>query len=213
MLIKRYRFLCLLVCVICGVFSMLHHSGVAAENDLEKLSRESARIKTLKADFVQKKSMKILTRPLISEGRFYFAAPDALRWEYFKPLKSVVIAYQGNTRRYIYADGKMAEDKSGGVQAMKIVLSEVAGWMTGRFDRNPSFKAVVSRKDNTVIALTPVDEKMKSMIQKIEIALAQKAGVIQSVKIFEGADSYTQINFNNVKINETIDSSVFRNVQ
>ena len=192
---------------------MLHQSGFAAENDLEKLSRESARIKTLKADFIQKKFMKILTRPLVSEGIFYFAAPDALRWEYFKPLKSVVIAHQGNTRRYIYADGKMVEDKSGGVQAMKIVLNEVGGWMSGKFDRNPSFKATISKKENTVVTLTPVEEKMKGMIERIEITLASKAGIVKSVKIIEGADNFTQINFNNVKINETLNASVFQEVK
>ena len=28
----------------------------------------------------------------------------------------------------------MVEDKTGGAQAMKIVLDEVAGWMSGKFD-------------------------------------------------------------------------------
>ncbi len=31
----------------------------------------------------------------------------------------------------------MVEDKTGGAQAMKMVLGEVAGWMSGKFDQNP----------------------------------------------------------------------------
>lgn len=157
--------------------------------------------------------MKILSRPLVSEGRFYFSAPDAFRWEYSRPLRSVVIAYKGSTKRYICSDGKMEEDKTGGAQAMKIVLGEVAGWMAGRFDQNPSFKATISKKENTRITLTPVEENMKGMIEKIEITLSVKGGTVQSVKILEGTNNYTQINFNNVKINKVIDPSVFQDVR
>jgi outer membrane lipoprotein carrier protein len=213
MLIKHYRSWCLLIGLLGAILLIPAGFCAAGENDFEKLSRESAQIKTLKADFIQKKSMKILAKPLVSEGYFYFATPDSLRWEYVKPLKSAVISYKNSTRRYMYSEGKMVEDKTGGVQSMKIVLNEVAGWMSGRFDRNPSFKATISKKENTVVTLTPVEEKMKGMIERIEITLASKAGIVKSVKIYEGADSFTQINFNNVKINETIDAAVFREVK
>ena len=210
---KRYRFWYLLVCLFGGILLIPDGFSVAGDSDFEKLSRESAQIKTLKADFIQKKFMKILAKPLISEGRFYFVTPDSLRWEYFKPLKSVVIAYRNTTRRYMYSEGKMVEDKTGGAQAMQIVLNEVAGWMSGKFDRNPSFKATIQKKENTLVTLTPVEEKMKGMIEKIEITLAPKAGIVKSVKIFEGANNFTQITFNNVKINDTIDAAVFRDVR
>jgi outer membrane lipoprotein-sorting protein len=154
--------------------------------------------------------MKILSKPLVSEGRFYFTVPDSFRWEYFKPLKSIVIAHKNTTRRYIYADGKMVEDKTGGAQAMKIVLNEVAGWMNGRFDLNPSFKASINKAG---ITLTSVEKNMAGFIEKIEITLSPKAGVVKAVKIFEGIDNFTQINFNDVKINEAINPSVFQDAQ
>ena len=50
----------------------------------------------------------------------------------------------------------MVEDKSGGVQAMKIVLGEITGWMSGKFDRNPSFTATLKEGTNTRITLKPV---------------------------------------------------------
>ena len=70
-------------------------------DDFAKLRKDSARISTMTADFVQKKSMKILSKPLISNGKFYYAAPDSIRWEYSKPLKSVVLSGKGQTKRYI----------------------------------------------------------------------------------------------------------------
>ena len=213
MLTKIHHNLYINVCILAGVILVFGKLSYAVENDFEKLRTESAKIKTLQADFVQKKFMKILSKPLISEGCFVYAAPNSIRWEYFKPLKSIVIANEYDTRRYIYSDGKMVEDKTGGVQAMKIVLSEVAGWMSGKFEQNASFKAVISKKANTFITLTPVGDSMSGMIGKIEITLSKKSAIVQSVKIVEDANNFTQINFNNVRINTVINPSVFQDVQ
>jgi outer membrane lipoprotein-sorting protein len=213
MLMRIHRVLYIFVCILVSVFLIFGKLSYAGENDFEKLRKESIKIKTLQADFIQKKSMKILSKPLVSEGRFYFTVPDSFRWEYFKPLKSIVIAHKNTTRRYIYADGKMVEDKTGGAQAMKIVLNEVAGWMNGRFDLNPSFKASINKAENTRITLTSVEKNMAGFIEKIEITLSPKAGVVKAVKIFEGIDNFTQINFNDVKINEAINPSVFQDAQ
>jgi len=212
MLIKyRYH---LLFFILVFVFSFWGRVSLAVENDFEKLRMESAKIKTLQADFIQKKNMKILSKPLISEGRFYFVAPGSFRWEYIRPLKSMVISHKNNTKRYIYSDGTMVEDKTGGIQAMKIVLGEITGWMGGRFDQNPSFKATIGKKKpDTMIALVPVEKNTSAMIEKIEITLSSKAKAVKSVKIFEDPDNFTQINFNNVKINESVDASVFQEPQ
>lgn len=185
----------------------------ARADDFAGLRKDAARISTISADFVQKKTMKILSKPLVSEGKFYFMQPDFIRWEYSKPVKSVVISGKGATRRYIASGGKMVEDKTGGVQAMKIVLDEVAGWMNGKFDSNPSFTATLKEGVSTVITLTPVEKSMSGMIEKIEITVSRKDMSIKSVRIIESASAETRIDFTHVVINKEINPSVFRDVQ
>jgi len=192
---------------------MLSLPLAAFADSFEQLRRESANIQTIQARFVQKKFMKILVKPLISEGRFYYVAPDSFRWEYLKPLRSVVIANQGNTRRFTATGGKMIEDKSGGAQAMKIVLGEVTGWMSGKFDQNPSFTATLKKGTNTQITLMPVGKSMSGMIEKIEITVSPKAAAVKSVKIIENANAFTLIDFTDVEINKIISNSVFQDVQ
>jgi outer membrane lipoprotein-sorting protein len=181
-------------------------------DDFEQLRRDSARISTISADFVQKKFMKILARPLISEGKFYYAAPDSIRWEYSKPIKSVVISGRGNTKRYIASGGKMVEDKTGGAQAMKIVLDEVAGWMSGKFDSNPTFSATLKEGPSTQITLMPVGKNMAGMIEKIEITVSRKDAAVKSVRIVESVTAETRIDFQQVIINKGIHPSVFQDV-
>jgi outer membrane lipoprotein-sorting protein len=185
----------------------------ARADDFEKLRRDSAKITTIRADFVQKKFMKILSTPLISEGKFYFAAPDSIRWEYIKPIKTVVISGRGTTKRYISSGSKMIEDKSGGAQAMKIVLDEVAGWMQGRFTTNPSFTAELREGTDTQIILTPAGKNMTGMIEKIEITISRKDASVKSVRIVESANAKTWIDFQNIVINQGIDPSLFKGVQ
>lgn len=194
------------------LFLMAAPIGAWAD-DFARLRKDSARISTISADFVQKKSMKILSKPLVSEGKFYFAAPDSIRWEYSKPLKSVVISAKGNTKRYIASGGKMVEDKTGGAQAMKIVLDEVAGWMSGKFDSNPSYTATLQEGLNTVITMTPVGKSMAGMIEKIEITVSRKDASIKSVRIIESANAETLIEFTHVVVNKKITPSVFQDVQ
>ena len=182
-------------------------------DDFAGLRKDSARISTISADFVQKKFMKILSKPLVSEGKFYFAKPDSIRWEYSKPVKSVIMSSKGVAKRYIASEGKMVEDKTGGARAMKIVLDEVAGWLSGTFDSNPSFAAALKEGPPTVITLTPVEKSMSGMIEKIEITISRKDMAIKSVRIIESATAETRIDFQHVVINKEINPSVFRDVQ
>ncbi len=201
----------LLIFLSLGLFVLLPH--VAFADSFEQLRQNSAGIKTVQARFVQKKQMKILAKPLIAEGRFFYTAPDSFRWEYLKPLRSIVISSKGDAKRYIMSGGKMVEDKSGGVQAMRIVLSEVVNWMSGRFDRNPSFEASLKEGTNTLITLIPVGQNMAGMIEKIEISVTKKTMAIKSVKIIEGENAATIIDFSDVEINKAINNSVFQDVE
>ena len=201
------------VFILVGILWVSCPSNYSFADNFDQLRKNATNIKTIKARFVQKKSMKILTRPLISEGLFYYAAPDSFRWEYLKPLRSVVIAYKGDTKRYTASGGKMIEDKTGGVQAMKIVLNEIASWMSGKFDQNPSFTATLKEGAYTEITLTPVEKNMAGMIEKIIISLSKKEKAVKSVKIIESANAFTQIDFSDVQINKVISDKTFQDVE
>jgi len=58
---------------------------------LDLFQEASRNIRSVKADFLQKRTLQILTRPLLSEGKLFFYTPDSLRWEYLSPLRSVML--------------------------------------------------------------------------------------------------------------------------
>ncbi|MBW2591118.1 MAG: hypothetical protein JRD71_10450 [Deltaproteobacteria bacterium] len=102
------------------------------------------------------------------------------------------------------------EDSSANLQAMGFVLKEITMWLNGRFDENPQFTATL--KDGHKILLLPKEKSFSMMIQKIELILSDRPGIIKSVKIFENENSFTKLVFKKSILNGKIDDSLFRKI-
>lgn len=172
-------------------------------------NRAAARkIFSISAEFVQEKHMKILSKPIVSQGTFHFMAPDSLRWEYRSPVESVLLMHDGKTKRYIRKNGTIIEDAGANLRSMQLVLQEITHWLEGRFDENPAFG--LSRESGRKIVLSPKEKAVAGIIQRIELVLSDRPGIIQSVMIYEGEDSFTSLLFHNVILNQPLDGSLFR---
>jgi len=165
------------------------------------------RIGSVQANFVQEKNMAILARPLISTGKFLFQAPDSLRWEYVTPLHSVLLMNNGQIRKFVEKDGKLLEERGMGLNAMQVVMQEITGWLTGNITDTETFLA--KQIDTKQIVLTPRDAALSKIISRIELKLLDQSGLMESVTIFEGENSFTQMLFSEAKLNEQISEMIF----
>jgi outer membrane lipoprotein-sorting protein len=86
---------------------------VAWTDNWEQIRRESANVQSVQARFIQKKQLKILSRPLLSEGRFFFQAPASVRWEYTAPVRSILLMHGGSLKRYIQSGDEFAQEAGG----------------------------------------------------------------------------------------------------
>jgi len=176
--------------------------------DWDQLRKDAGQIKTISADFIQEKHLQILSRPLISKGVFYYEAPGSLRWEYQSPIRSILMMHEGRVTRYIWGENGFRKDSGLSLQAMQIVLQEITKWLGGHFDDNPDFTA--SLEPDRRIVLTPKKKAFSAIIRNIELILSDRPGVIKSVTIYEGEKSFTRIIFKNVRVNEVLKETVFR---
>jgi outer membrane lipoprotein carrier protein len=180
----------------------------------EDIKRDTASIVSIKAEFTQHKHLKILTKPLVSQGRFYFQKPDSIRWEYSTPVKSILLMHKGNVKRYTLGSRGLVEDASGALSSMQVVVQEIGLWSQGRFTESEHFRAEIKEGKERKIILTPKEEAFAAIISRIEIVpSAEQKGAIKSVKIFESEGNYTLLKFADVKINEKIGESVFRKAE
>lgn len=176
----------------------------------DELKSTAATVTSVRAAFTQEKHLPILSKPLVSEGLFYYQAPKSLRWEYLRPLQSILLMHEGSIKRYVKNASGFEAENSAGLDAMQVVLDEITQWLKGRFNESTMFDAQLDGAGR--IILTPKEQAFKAIIQKIEINLSQQAGVIKDVVIFESADAYTRMLFTDTTLNEKIDASIFRKV-
>ncbi len=180
----------------------------------EDIRRESAKVTSVSAGFTQSKHMQILTKPLLSKGRFYFQAPDFVRWEYASPVKSILLMSKSGIKRYTMGSRGLVEDTGASLQSMQIVLQEISQWSRGRFTENEHFAATLKGGNEPKITLTPREKGLSTMISRIVITLSSdRSGVIKSVKIFENEGNYTLFEFNDVQMNVKISERLFREVE
>lgn len=181
-------------------------------DDWDEVREAAKNIKSVCADFTQEKHMKILVKPLLSKGKFYFNSPDSLRWEYISPLRSILMMYKGKVRSYAEGTNGLAEDSRSRAQAMNIVMQEITAWLNGQFTGNPNFNAQLLKGREYKIIMVPKEKAISEIIKSIEIIISKEKGIIRSVSINESEDSYTLMRFYNIKHNDKIDDSVFQKI-
>ncbi len=200
----KEKFLFLSVLVITGFF----FSEIAPAQDWTSLKEASRNIRSVKADFLQKRFLQILTKPLLSEGKLFFYTPDSLRWEYLTPLRSVMLQKGNNIQVYNFSEGKWKPEMTQSVEARRMVLAEISQWFQGRFNESKTFRHGYSPGPPARVTMVP-GEGINRFIQRIEIILSARPGVIDRVEIEEPGGSRTSIEFRNVEINSSFSPEVF----
>jgi outer membrane lipoprotein-sorting protein len=198
------KFLFITVLITTGLF----FAEIASAQDWTSLKETFRNVRSVKADFLQKRYLKILTKPLLSEGKLFFYTPDSLRWEYLNPLPSVMLQKGSTVQIYNFFEGAWKPEMPESVEATRMVLAEISQWFQGRFDQSKAFKQLYSPGPPARVTMVPV-EGIKTFIQRIEIILSAKPAVIDRVEIDEPGGSGTSIEFRNVEINSSFPSEVF----
>lgn len=175
---------------------------------VNSFAESAVHVDSVQADFVQEKSLPILARPLVSTGKFLFQAPGSLRWEYFSPLSSVLLMNNGQVRKFVKHEGEFVEEHGMGLNAMQIVLQEITGWLDGEITDTPTFLAKRTEKDT--IVLTPRKEVLAKIISGIELKLQGESGLMESVTLYEGENSFTRMVFSNSRLNANLSDENFK---
>jgi len=190
------------------VFLLIGWVSCGWAGSLEEIQREAQDIYSVRAEFTQEKHMKILARPLLSTGVVLFKSPKSIRWEYFEPVKSILMMDDGKVKRYIEGENGLIEDMGPSKQIMQFVLQEITHWLKGEYDRSSNFTTTL--KNGRVIILTPKEESFSRIIERIELTLSEKPGVMDRVKIVENQDTYTEYRFHKTQVNIPLDDVLFR---
>ncbi len=195
----RHFIIVFLLCAALGFFKQTQA--------MEKSDGSALRVESVQAEFIQEKHLPILARPILSKGTFVFQAPGSLRWEYLTPIHSVLLMHGDRIRKFIRHNDQFVEERGMGVDSMQIVLREITGWLDGHITDTPTFQATV--QEDGIIILIPKEPALGKIISRIELRLTDQSGLMESVTLYEGADSLTKLIFSHAALNEKISAATF----
>ena len=176
---------------------------------LADIQEAAGTIRSISADFIQEKHMKILVKPLVSKGSIRFQSPDALRFEYREPIKNVLIMQGKSVSRYIQKENTFIRDNASAMGAMTVVMDEISQWLKGDFNTNVFDATIEEAPEPGRIILVPKEKAISSFIQEIVLVLSEQPGVFKEVVIRENQNSYTRLRFEKATLNEDINPDVF----
>lgn len=200
---KRFRKLFVLIAIL-----VQGNPALGFSQDWGDLKRAAESIRTLKADFTQKRHLKILDAPLISKGRLYYRAPDLLRWEYSSPVRSVMLKRGEGITVYQFLEGSWKADSSQAVEVRRMIFAEINRWLKGRFNEASGFTPSYDSGPPVCITMSPREE-FKRFLDRIELIFSERPGIIRSVEMIESQEARTRIEFTNLEINAHIPAGIF----
>ncbi len=163
---------------------------------------------TLQANFIQKKVLRVMKNPIISEGSIAFQKPNSLRWSYQKPFSYTIVMKggqisiddAGKSSQYDMSANKVFEDIN------KLIISSVEGTILD----DPKFsKTYLESANYYIVELVPSDAFMKDYITQMNIAFAKTDLQVGSIKILESQGNSTLIEFSDTRVNDPLPKDVF----
>jgi outer membrane lipoprotein-sorting protein len=184
------------------------------EELLADLSRRLSAVKTLRSRFEQRKYLEVFEDVVTSEGTLALEVPDKLRWEYVKPVKSVLtvsgrtasrerISRKGERTRKTYA---LDDEPITAITAQQVFL-----WTRGDFEKaRGSYDLSLVAEKPPVVRATPKEEKVREVVTSVELTFSEDRTKLTGVTLLEKNKAKTVISFLDVELDPKLPENLFR---
>lgn len=137
---------------------------------LDRLLQGLAQTRSAHASFVEKKTVRILDRPLIASGELNFTAPDRLEKRTLRP-RPELLRLQGDTLTFERAGRSTVLDLRSH-PALAAFTESIRGTLAG--DRQALERvyrlSLQGSEGSWVLTLTPADPAMRALVERVRIA-------------------------------------------
>lgn len=169
---------------------------------------------TWTADFVQSRSLKALTQPLVTPGHLAFAAPNQFRWELGRPARTIALR-QNSEMFVIYPLLQRAEHydlggKTPGEWRDLLALLD-AGMPRDHSDFDGRFRITSLAQTNSawILALEPRSAFARKLIKEIRIGLSTNDFTLNCNELIFMDGSRMRNDFTNSVLNPKLDPGLF----
>lgn len=176
---------------------------------IQQVSRAAAAIKTMQADFVQTKHLRMLGDKMVSRGRMCYQQSNRLRWEYTKPYAYTFIL-NGNSVMMSKGGHRDVVDVNRNKvfrEIAQMMMSSVVG--TCLTDSKRFKVSMTVDKQTCTATLLPQKKDVKAMFTRIVLVFNRKTSVVSKVTMYEKNGDRTEIILDNVRIGAAVSPTEF----
>lgn len=176
---------------------------------IQQVSRAAAAMKTMQADFVQTKHLRMLGEKMVSRGRMCYQQSDKLRWEYTKPYAYTFIL-NGNSVMMSKGGHRDVVDVNRNKvfrEIARMMMSSVVGTC---LTDSRNFKVSMTVDKHTYTAtLLPQKKDVKAMFTRIVLVFNRRTSVVSKVTMYEKNGDRTEITLDNVRTGAAVSPTEF----
>ncbi len=173
-----------------------------------QFSLASAKITSLKSDFVQEKNLSLLEETITSKGVFYFQKENKVRLEYREPFKYLMVI--NGTKVLVKDDqreNKMDMQSSKMFQQINQIMIDC---VQGTAFYNPDFTIYAFEGDSEYkLKMIPAVKGLKEFFESIDIYVNKENFSATKLQMNEVGGDYTIITFNNKELNVALKDELF----
>jgi len=206
------RSLFFLLCL--GFSAALHaqYAGYKPVADMasfkEQFAAASRQTQAIKADFLQEKTLSMLSEKISSKGKFWFKKDNLVRMEYHQPFQYLVIINKNNV--FVKDGQKENKISTKSNKLFQQINRMMVDCVQGTALNNPDFKvAVFESAQAYLVELSPVAKGMKDYFKNITIVLSKKDYSVNRLEMYEQSGDNTIISFTNKEMNASIADALF----
>jgi outer membrane lipoprotein-sorting protein len=149
-----------------------------------------------RAEFVQRRRLRVFMDDLVSTGTCSFAPPAGFRWEVREPYRSLLVLNGDQVGRFEDEDGRMRPVQSGDRDAIRQMLAPMMAMMRGDFGAaGETFRLSGETGIEYRIHLEPRDAKLRRYIERIVVRVERGQLEVTALQIQEPGGDVIDIEF------------------
>ena len=172
---------------------------------VERINAARAELRTLEADFLQRKESELLLKPEESRGSFTYQAPDRVRWDFATPSDTVVVVRDQEMITWYRELGRV-ERVDVGRQGDRILQmlgpSSSLETLQRYFTLSVTFPKTAGEPYR--MKLDPSFERIRKRIRSMTLDIEAELLVPVYVRYVEAGGDTTEYFFDNVRVNEEV---------
>lgn len=178
---------------------------------LDRIEAQVGSVRSLKASFVQEKSLKAFRNTITITGTICLEKPGRVAWHVSSPLRYSVVITDEVIRQWDEETRAVHEVRISDFPVLRTVLDQMSAWFTGSYGALlGEYEATMAQERPVILEFRPREgHPAGGVIRSVTVGMREDERYLEWIRIVEKSGDSTRIRFENTVINPKLERSDF----